>query len=163
MKKIVLLTLLISFRFVSSAQADTIPVYRRFPTIPPFTIIKLADSSKFTKEDLAKKKQTIFIIFNPFCDHCKNETRDIIANMELFKDVQIVMASPIENKYLKQFYDELKIAEHPNIIFCRDPGNYFGTFFSVMSVPATFVYDKKGNFVKAFDAHATYKEIAEAL
>ncbi len=160
----ILLSLIFSIlSLAGKAQADSADIYRRFPTLPAFNITKIADSAKFTKDDLVKKRATIFILFNPFCDHCKHGTDDLKASIELFKDVQIVMASPVEFSYLKKFYDDYKIADYPNIIMGRDPSNYLGTFFNVQSIPAIFVYDKKGHFVKRFGSANTFSQIAEAL
>lgn len=145
------------------AQSDSADIYRRFPTVPVFSLTKVPDSTRFTKDELAKKKATIFILFNPFCDHCKHGTDDLKANIELFKEVQIVMASPTDFAYLKKFYEDYKLADYSNIIIGRDPSNYFGTFFNVQSIPAIFVYDKKGNFVKRFGSNSTFSQIAEIL
>ena len=73
------------------------------------------------------------------------------------------MASPLEHIHLKKFYDEYKIADYPNIIMGRDPGYFFGSFYKIKSFPAIFVYDKKGNFVKAFDGSIPVRQIAEYL
>ncbi len=73
------------------------------------------------------------------------------------------MASSQEYAYIKKFYEEHKIADHPNIILGRDPSYFFGTFFRVRSFPAIFVYDKKGNFVQSFDGSVPVEKIAEAL
>ena len=73
------------------------------------------------------------------------------------------MASPLEYHILKKFYDEYKIADYPNIIMGRDPSYFFGTFYSVRSFPAIFLYDKKGNFVKAFDESVPVQKIAQFL
>jgi thioredoxin-related protein len=145
------------------AQADSTLVYLRFPTVPPFNIIKVPDSSHFTKDDLSKKKATIIIIFSPDCDHCQHATKELTANIKLFKKAQIIMASPLEYSYLKKFYEEYKIADHPNIIVGRDPSYFFGTFFQVRSFPAIFVYDKKGNFIKSFDGSVPIESVAEVL
>ena len=145
------------------AQEDSSLIYLRFPIIPPFTITKVPDSTKFTKNDLSKKKATIIIIFSPDCDHCQHTTRELTAHINLFKKAQIVMASSLEYPYLKKFYEEYKIANYPNIIMGRDPIYYFGTFYNVRSFPAIFVYDKKGNFIKAFDGTVPVEKIAEVL
>ena len=73
------------------------------------------------------------------------------------------MASPLEHSYLKKFYEEYKIADYPNIIMARDASYFFGTFFHVRSLPAIFVYDKKGNFVNSFDGTVSVQKIAESL
>lgn len=163
MKKIICLVLC-SYLFVSAkAQADSTLIYLRFPTVPPFSIIKVPDSTRFTKDNLQKKKATVIIIFSPDCDHCQHATKELTANIGLFKKAQILMASSLEYSYLKKFYEEYKIAEHPNIIMGRDPSYFFGTFFRVRSFPAIFVYDKKGNFIQSFDGSVPVEKIAEVL
>jgi len=145
------------------AQADSTLIYLRFPTVPPFSIIKVPDSTKFTKDDLSKKKATVIIIFSPDCDHCQHATKELTAHIKLFKKAQIVMVSPLEHSYLKKFYGEYKIADYPNIVIGRDASYFLGTFYNVHSFPAIFVYDKKGKFVKAFDGTAPVEKIAEVL
>jgi thioredoxin-related protein len=44
-----------------------------------------------------------------------------------------------------------------------DPGYFLGTFYHVRSFPALYLYDKKGNFIKAFDGSVPVEEIAAAL
>lgn len=163
MIRLILLNIFLIFAVSSWAQTDSTLLYLRFPSVPPFTITKVSDSTKFSKDDLAKKKATIIIIFSPDCEHCQHETRELTANIHLFKKAQIIMASPLEHKYLKKFYDEYKIADYPNIIMGRDPSYFFGTFFHVRSFPAIFIYDKKGNFLNAFDGSVPIQRIAEIL
>lgn len=154
---------ILCFGKMCQAQADTTPVYLRFPTVPPFSITNVSDSSKFAKADLAKKKAALIFIFSPDCEHCQQETKALIANIKLFKKVQIVMASPLEHRYLKKFYDEYKIADQQNIIMGRDPGYFLGSFYNIHSFPALFLYNKQGNFVKAFDGNIPVQQIADAL
>jgi len=145
------------------AQTDSLPIYLRFPAIPPFSITKVSDSTRFTKDDLSKKKATIIIIFSPDCEHCQHETKELTAHIKLFKKTQIIMASPLEHAHLKKFYEEYKIAEYPNIIMGRDPTYFFGTFYRVHSFPAIFIYDRKGKFITSFEGSVPIEKIAEVL
>jgi thiol-disulfide isomerase/thioredoxin len=145
------------------AQGDSTPIYLRFPTVPPFSITKVSDSTTFSKADLAKRKATLIFVFSPDCEHCQQETAAITAHINLFKKAQIIMASPLEHRILKKFYDEYKIADHPNIIMGRDPSYFFGTYYGIKSYPAIFLYNKKGDFVKAYDGNATVQQIAADL
>jgi thioredoxin-related protein len=145
------------------AQADTTLLYLRFPTVPPISINKLPDSTKFTKNDLKKNTPTLVFIFSPDCEHCQHETKELIAHIDLFKKIQIVMATPLEFRFVRKFYEEYKISDHPNITIGTDPGYMLGTFFHVRSFPALYLYDKKGNFIRAFDGSVPVETIAEAL
>jgi thioredoxin-related protein len=163
LKKAFFLILVICICKTGFAQTDTSLLYIRFPFVPPFKITKVSDSTAFTKDDLDKKKATIIMVFSPDCEHCQHETNELIAHINLFKKAQIIMATPMEHAYIKKFYNDYKIADYPNIIMGRDPGYYLGTFYHIRSFPAIFVYDKKGNFVKAFDGSYPVEQIAEAL
>ena len=163
MRKIIFSLLVTAFCQAAFGQEDTTLLYLRFPTVPPFRIITMADSTVFTKDNLSKKKATIIMVFSPDCEHCQAETKALTAKIELFKKVQIVMASPLDYDYIKKFYEEYKIADYPNITMGRDPGYYLGTFYKIRSFPAIFLYDKKGNFVKAFNGSYPVEQIAELL
>ncbi len=163
MRKLFFTLLVIACSQTVCAQVDTSLLYLRFPTVPPFKIIRLPDSTAFTKDSLVKKKATIIIAFSPDCEHCRRETTELIAHIDLFKKAQIIMTSPIEYGYIKQFYEEFKIADYPNIIMGRDPGFYLGTFFKVRSYPSIFLYDKKGNFVQSFGGSDPVEKIASLL
>lgn len=162
-RKFFLLMMLTGFTLTGFTQADTSLLYLRFPIVPPFNIIKVPDSTRFTKDNLKNKRATIIMVFSPDCDHCQHETKELIKNIELFKKVQIVMASPTAYPYIKKFYEEYEIAKYPNIIMGRDPAYYLGTFYKIRSFPAIFLYNKKGEFVSAFDGSVPVEKIAEAL
>lgn len=163
MKKLALIIFAFFFAQIVTAQADSTLLYLRFPTVPPFSITKVSDSTRFTKDDLSRKKATIIMIFSPDCEHCQHETKELIANIKLFKKAQIIMASPLDHQILKKFYEEYKIADYPNIIMGRDPSYFFGSFYRVRSFPAIFVYDKKGKFISSFDGSAPVQKIADIL
>ncbi len=163
MKKILLaIILLVGFQQVE-AQSDSIPVYKRFPLIPVFTIMTAPDSIKFTKDDLKKKKPTLIILFSPDCSHCQVATKDLLKNIELFKKVQIVMVSSFDFSHIKKFYEDYKIADYPNISMGRDGSYYLGTFYKIKSFPSLFLYNKKGKFVQSFEGDIKMETIAEAL
>ena len=138
-----------SFAQTAVSGIDSLPVYQQFPTIPIFTIIKAPDSTKFTKDDLKKKKETILIMFSPDCEHCQHETKELLAHFDPFKDVQIVMATPLDYVHVKKFYEDYKIADYPNITIGNDPVWYLKsqTFYkqdTAISPPLLFMI-KKGS------------------
>ena len=164
MRRIIILIIVLFAAKHSFSQADTTkPIYLRFPTLPQFTIYNVADSTTFTREDLKKRKSTIFIIFSPECEHCQHETEALIANIDKFKDAQIVMVEYLAYDEMKKFYTNYKIENYPNIIMGRDAKFFLPIFFKVESLPAIYVYDKKGNFKQAFSGSVKMDKIAAAL
>ncbi|MBA2248915.1 MAG: redoxin domain-containing protein [Chitinophagaceae bacterium] len=164
MKKILSVLFLLSLvQFCFSQTDSTLPVYLRFPNIPQFTIYKAADSTAFTREDLKKRTATVFIIFSPDCEHCQHETEELIANIEKFKKAQVIMVTYLPHDQMVKFYNDYKIADYPEITMARDPKFFFPVFYKVTNLPSIFVYDKKGEFKKAFEGSVKMDKIADEL
>ena len=162
MKSALLLFLNISLALVCFSQADSLPVYKRFPFIPEFTIYKAPDSTEFTRENL-KKKPTVFIVFSPDCEHCQRETKDLVSEIDKFKKTQIIMVTYLPYEEMMQFYKDYKIADYPEIVMGRDAKFFFPIFFRVGNFPSIFVYDKKGKLKDSFEGAVSIDKIADAL
>ena len=139
------------------------PVYLRFPTVPQFTVYQAPDSTSFTRNDLDKKKSTIFFIFSPDCGHCQMETAAIIKDIKKFKNTHILMVTHFPYEEMIRFYKQFKIANYPQLIMARDTKYFFPVFFGVKNFPSIFVYDKKGNFKKAFEGDVKVDDIIKEL
>ena len=150
--------------FAAFSQQDTTDaIYLRFPVIPKFTVFKAPDSTAFSREDLRKNKPVVFMIFSPDCEHCQHETEELLANINEFKNTQIVMITYLPYNEMIDFYKNYKIADYPQIVMARDTQFFFPVFFKVRNLPSIFVYDKKGNFKKNFEGSVKIDSIAEAL
>lgn len=166
MQKVLLfLSLLAITSATSFAQEKTeeTPVYLRFPTIPQFKLAKAADSTLFTRDDLKKKVNTLFFLFSPDCNHCQHETEEIIKNIKKFKNAQIVMITYFPWDQMMPYYNHYKIANYPQITMARDNNYYFPAFFNMKTFPSTYLYDKKGDFKKAFEGAVNIQDIINEL
>jgi thioredoxin-related protein len=159
-KKTVFTLLTIFVFFGALAQADTSLPYIQNPTIPAFDIVKLPDSTFFTNRDLKKKKPVILFFFNPDCEHCQNATKNLTAKIEQLKDVQIIMISMLDYKIISKFYTDYKIADFPNIRMAWAFTGFFLSFYKIHTIPAIYVYDKNGNFLKNYKGSMPVEEIA---
>lgn len=144
-------------------KTDERPVYLRFPTVPQFTVNKVADSSAFTREDLKKKTQTVFFIFSPDCKYCQHETEDIIKHLKDFKNTQILMISHYPLEEVKEYYNHYNIGDYPQITMAHDSKYFFPIFFGLTNLPSTFIYDKKGNLKKSFEGSVKIEKILAEL
>jgi thioredoxin-related protein len=161
--KYLVLILLACMSLSVSAQQDSLKVYERFPDVPPFKITRLPDSTQFSKSDLQKKTATLIMVFSPDCEHCQHATEDLLKHIDLFKKVQVIMATPLEYRFIEPFYTHYKIADYPGIVIGRDPTNFLGSFFGIKNFPSLFLYDRKGKFVQAFEGSVSFEKIASFL
>ena len=161
MKKTILAVFaLISSHFLSAQQNPQQPAanpaqeqaaYLRFPTIPPFHLLKSDSATYITKDDIKKHHRTIVMFFSPDCDHCKHQTESILAAGDRFKDIEIVMATYQPFEEMKEFNEHYRIYEHPNIKLGRDEKFFLAPFYKIRNLPYLALYDKKGNLVTTFE------------
>ncbi len=167
MKFLVTLFTLAFFASTAFAQPhldSTANIFLRHPTVPPFKLVNVVDSSQFTKDDLVKKKATIIMMFSPDCEHCQEMTKKISANIRRFKKAQIIMASPLDLSYLRKFYNDYGLAAHSHTITMgRDVPYFLGTFYKVRSFPSFFVYSKKGKLVNWFKGEEDIEAIIKSI
>jgi thiol-disulfide isomerase/thioredoxin len=147
---------------VSAQQSKSTAPAVRFPTIPPFTLLK-ADSTSLTREDLPKHKKTLFIYFSPTCEHCLLQFDSLLANMSKFKDIQILMATYQPLEEMKNFYNEKHIAAYKNIQMGRDTKFFFPPFFKMNNLPFLALYDDKGKLVTVFEGTTKIPFLLEAF
>jgi thioredoxin-related protein len=164
MKKIACTLVIILFFLAGMAQSapgSDIPPFKRFPTVPPFKILKVDSVTLFTKDQLATKKPVFFMLFSPECDHCKHETEELIRNIDKFKKIQIVMATPMPFDKMKEFYAHYDLQRFKNITMGRDISFMLPPFFNVRTLPFLAFYDKSGNLIDTFEGSLPIEKVLE--
>jgi thioredoxin-related protein len=147
----------------AAASQPTAP-YLRFPTVPPFKILRVDSSTYYTKDDLKKNRYTLVMFFSPSCEHCKHQTEDILAAPDQFKDVEIVMATFQPFAEMKEFNTYYRIADHANIKLGRDEKYTLPGFYSnIQSLPYIALYDKKGNLITTFQGNQKVSTLMTAF
>jgi peroxiredoxin len=160
-----LLLLILAFT-VKLASAQSLPPdspsYKRFPSIPPFTILQ-TDSTNLTKENLKHHQPTLIMYFSPDCDHCKHQWAEMEKQMKELKKYQIVMVTYQPFNEMVDFYNEHKIAEYPNIKMGRDTKFFLPPFFKIKSLPFQALYDKKGELITTFEGNVEVGKVLAAF
>ncbi|HEX9513797.1 MAG TPA: thioredoxin-like domain-containing protein [Puia sp.] len=137
--------------------------YLRYPTIPPFHLLKLDSATYLTKEDIKKHHRTIVMFFSPDCDHCKHQTESILAASKDFKDIEIVMATYQPFEELKEFNTHYRLFEHPNFKLGRDEKFFLAPFYKIRNLPYLALYDKKGDLVTTFEGTQKVETLLNAF
>ncbi|MCR6721602.1 MAG: hypothetical protein NVV59_15265 [Chitinophagaceae bacterium] len=114
------LLLFLSVSLFAQVPDNPLPPYKQFPTAPPVKLLLADSTTVYTRDDLPKKKAVLFMLFSPECDHCRHQTDSILANINKFKNIQIVMATVLPFERLKRFYNEYQLEKYPNIVAGRD-------------------------------------------
>jgi len=163
MKKIPFLALSLGFYLAGFTQNDllTEAPYKRFPTPPPFNLL-LTDSTRyFTKDDLARKKAVMMMLFSPDCEHCKLKTEEIVKHIDAFEKVQIVMSTTLPFDKMLEFYNKYDLKRFDNIVMGKDISYLLPTFYNIRNLPFLAFYNKKKELISVFEGALSIEKIIE--
>ncbi|MFN4315251.1 MAG: TlpA family protein disulfide reductase [Chitinophagaceae bacterium] len=154
-----LLLLILSLNLFSQQTGAPEPPYRQFPTVPPFKFMLTDSVTYYSKEDLPSKKAVLLMLFSPDCDHCRHQTDSILANMEVLKKIQIVMASVLPLDRIKKFQEEYQLDRFPNMVVGRDYQFLLPGFFQTHSLPSMGLYDRKKNLIEVTEGTLSVQQL----
>ncbi|RXK58735.1 redoxin domain-containing protein [Lacibacter luteus] len=152
---------LAAFNIQAQTKADTIPAHLQNLRLPDFKLLLTDSSTSFYTEQLSKKKTTVLMSFSPDCDHCKNQTKELIENIQKLKSVQIVMATTYPFEMMKQFYIDYQISTYKNIIMGRDVLYFFPKYYRNHYLPLITIYNKNGELIHYFDGGVPTAKLIE--
>ena len=101
------------------------------------------------------------MIFGPDCDHCQQETRQIIAHQKELKDVQVVMITLHPVDRMKTFISDYKLDAVKNVVVAQDYARFTMPFFGFKNFPFHAMYDKKGKLLASFEGTMGIQQVIE--
>lgn len=132
--------------------------------LPSFDLLLPDSVTKFTTADIPTGKPFIVIGFSPWCTHCQAETRDIVAHIEQFKNVNIYYVTPFPFWQMKTFYKVFHLEKYPNITMGKEiTKDVFLSYFKAAGVPYTAVFDAQKRLKSAFTSQVNTEKLAQAL
>lgn len=130
--------------------------------MPEFTYFTL-DGKEFTKKDLNKESDYLFVYFNPLCELCHMETETLIENIEFFEDIQIVMVSPSDVSEISQFIENYSLKNYPQMTVLHDKNDTFYKEFGAIGYPNLFAYDRDLELIRYFDHATDFRDIRDVF
>lgn len=163
MKKILSFSIALLFLTTTRAQNDaSASAAKDFNKLPEFQVTSVPDSVVFSGSSLKKDKPVVIILFNPDCEHCQHETKELLAWRQEIKDLQMVMVTTAAFDKAKEFYNDYNIASLTNIQMGCDIKYKLALLFRASSYPAIYIYDSKGALAKAYIGGASVQAILDA-
>lgn len=164
MKKIILAAVLFLAVKNCDAQVDpTATTAKNIAQIPSFSIIAAPDSSIFYSTFLTKGKPLVLMFFNPDCDHCQKETKELLAYREELREIPVVMVSALPYHLINSFYSDYNIALMANVKMGQDKDYKLGLQYKPTHYPAIYIYDHTGSLVKVYSGNVGVPAILDAL
>lgn len=118
--------------------------------IPAFAIQLLDSISYIHSEDIPRNKKLVLFYFSPTCPYCRAQMRDMVNNIERFKDEQLYILTDANLSSIKIFAKYFDLENYQNVIIGRDTGGVIQQNYGLMSVPFTAYFDKNKNLKVAY-------------
>ncbi len=149
--------------FSCSSPSSKTPVEP--PPVPPRNdlpnmIITSLDESKINVHAL--KENTILILFQPDCDHCQREAKEIRENLDAFKNYSLYFISADQMDAVKKFGEDYDLMGHANVYFALTTVDDVIKNFGGIPAPSVYIYaDQK--LVQKFNGEVTIDRILQAI
>lgn len=118
-------------------------IKERIGEIPPMSFLTLEGDSISFKQN---KITTVLIEFNPGCDYCQIEAKDIFDNKESLSHLDIYFISKAPLSAINKFRSEYKFTETDQFTFLQDQYYEMDKFPSAI-IPSTYIYGEKGKLL----------------
>ena len=114
--------------------------------IPDFNFMEL-NNSLFTNRNLQPGKMSLFIFFDPDCEHCQHAIMTINKQYPEYKKIMIYLVSVANPRQIIFFMDTYgrQLAGKKNVKVLRDTQNQFISRFRPVNIPPFFYIQLKRN------------------
>jgi protein-disulfide isomerase len=128
--------------------------------IPPYRILN-ADSVYRTPANLKKNMPVMIVYFSPDCGHCQELMYEIKGQMKDFKNIQVVMITPVDYKMVKGFYRDFGVSAYPNFTVGTEGRTYeVLQYYNIKTTPYIAIYNHNHKLLKAYEKAPKIKELA---
>ncbi len=124
-------------------------IAQRIKSIPKFSFFNALNKDIFTDDSIKNGDPCLIIYFNPDCEFCQHEAKQLSANIQKFSNVQILMISYVDIYKILKFRQEYHLQDK-NIAFLKDTNDQFIDDFGESSIPSIFIYNKNRQLTHHF-------------
>jgi hypothetical protein len=120
--------------------------------IPPFNI-QLVNGQQYKSTDLQKDQPLMIVYFDPDCDHCHEFSNELLKQINLFKDVQIVMITYVPLNQVKTYMAGSELGKQPGIKVGTEGTTFIVRYFyDVVQFPYVALHAKDGTLISTYES-----------
>jgi thioredoxin-related protein len=127
----------------------------------PVMTFTLLDGSKVDAQSLQEKM--VLVLFQPDCDHCQDEAKQIKNRLEAFKDYQLYFISSHPMEVIEKFAKDYGLYKKPNVHFGATTVDSVLDNYGAISAPSIYIYTKEGKLVEEFEGQVDVEMIIRHL
>lgn len=131
-----------------------------YHSIPEFQLLDIYGNC-ITNESL-NQEMILFLFFNPDCDLCREELKQIQDCQTDFLQSQIVFFSTVSTDIILRFLQKIDFTPTGNMLFLSDENELLTDKMDVKTSPEIYIY-RKGKLIKRFDGPVKTETIIHYL
>lgn len=132
-------------------------------SLPDFKM-KLSNGTIFSSTQLSHEKPVILIYFAPDCEHCEALMKQIMSQINTFKNTQMVLVtfepvqvlSPFEKKFQTAKYSNIKVGSEVQPLFLQKE-------YQLQHTPFTALFDKHGKLIVSYKDYTPLNDLIKKL
>lgn len=114
-------------------------------------------------EETPSGKPFLLLYFRPDCPHCKQETKDLIKNIDTLGKTRIYLIGNASEEEIKAYYDHYQLKDYTNIVVGKDYNNSFFQAFKPTSIPYMAIYSGEKRLIKIYKGEPDINSILQAV
>lgn len=108
------------------------------------------------------KGKAILILFQPDCDHCQREAKEIRQHLDEFKDYSLYFISSDQLPSIEAFGKSYDLLGHGNVKFASTTVDDVIKNFGPIPAPSVYIYSDQ-KLVKKFNGEVAIETILQAI
>lgn len=130
---------------------------------PVFNILLSDSMTIFNTDSIQKGKNLVLIYFSPDCEHCQKETKSILDNINLFKEVKFYFVTNDPFDRMLVFKEYYKIDHYKNITLGRDYNFFLFNHMKGIIPPYLALYNKDKKLREEFKGETKANELLSCI
>jgi peroxiredoxin len=140
---------------------DTTPSVSKVKNERPVMTFTLLDGQQIQAVDI--DQPMVLILFQPDCDHCQNEAKQIKNRLDAFNNYQVYFISSQAHEQIKKFGADYKLLNIPNVFFGSTSVQSVLDNFGAIAAPSLYIYSKEGKLVESFEGEVDIGVVLQYL
>lgn len=112
--------------------------------IPVFNLLMPDSTTVYSTANIPKGKITMLVFFSPYCEHCQDEVKDIIKNIDSVRSMRFYFISIESISRIREFAEYFELRKYPNITLGQDYQASFARLSGLRKIPSSLMYDEYG-------------------
>lgn len=157
-----LVAFLIGITWFTTVNSQELPPYKQYK-VPPAARLLLPDNKPWElKANLQKGKPLLIMLFSPECDHCQHEAKELVKNIDKFKNIQVIMATSLDANKMNAFIKQFGLDKYPGIITVgRDNAFALPVYYGIKNLPFHAFYNKNKQLIGGFEGSLSINRILD--